>query len=119
MVAPNNDRCPAVRNHIDPRHGADYREIEKFLTPVKSRLPNFVGVRGRHFRSTPSSLGLSRAGGRFHAGPGRFRPGERGHELSHDIYTAKPPPEVTNGLGIWIWDRVTFDKQNGPVLEKL
>lgn len=27
------------------------------------------------------------------------------------IYTAKALPEVTNGLGFWIWDKVTLDKQ--------
>ncbi len=27
------------------------------------------------------------------------------------IYVAKPEPETTNGLGCWIWDKVTFNKQ--------
>ncbi|HEY4415058.1 MAG TPA: ATP-binding protein [Verrucomicrobiae bacterium] len=27
------------------------------------------------------------------------------------IYVAKSEPEVTNGLGIWIWDKVTLNKQ--------
>ena len=27
------------------------------------------------------------------------------------FYVTKPQPEVTNGLGFWIWDKVTFNKQ--------
>jgi signal transduction histidine kinase len=27
------------------------------------------------------------------------------------FYVTKPQPEVTNGLGCWIWDKVTFNKQ--------
>src|SRR5215510_5749201 len=27
------------------------------------------------------------------------------------FYVTRPQPEVTNGLGCWIWDKVTFNKQ--------
>jgi len=28
-----------------------------------------------------------------------------------NVYVTKVLPEVTNGLGIWMWDKVTFNKQ--------
>jgi signal transduction histidine kinase len=71
---------------------------------VKSCLPIFAGVSGRHLWCAFFVWLVLAAG----FSPARADSGSMNYST---IYTVKPSPEVTNGLGFWIWDKATFDKQ--------
>src|SRR5258707_5023192 len=77
--------------------------------PVNFPLPRSSGVRGKFLQREPFlllCLALSFALG---------RPGASASPVASNsptiFYVTKPQTEVTNGLGCWIWDKVTFNKQ--------
>ncbi|HTB84240.1 MAG TPA: ATP-binding protein [Candidatus Sulfotelmatobacter sp.] len=75
---------------------------------MKSCLSNFAGVRGRSFRCALFGLLVLAAGVPLTRADSGLGADSTNYPT---IYTEKPSEEVTNGLGFWLWDRVTFDKQ--------
>jgi signal transduction histidine kinase len=75
---------------------------------VKSFLPILIGVRGRYFWY--AILGCLILAGDFPPARADTVP-VSGATNYPTITIVKPFPDVTNGLGFWIWDRTTFDKQ--------
>jgi signal transduction histidine kinase len=79
------------------------------LAPVNASLPKLAQSRGNFFQCAALvlfcllvSLGLARAG---------ERPSAVVSNYPAVFYVTAPRPEVTNGLGCWMWDKVTFNKQ--------
>jgi signal transduction histidine kinase len=76
---------------------------------VNLHVPRLTGVLGRFFQRTAFvlfclavSFASARAGGGSSAVVSNY---------PTIVYVTAPQPEVTNGLGCWIWDKVTFNKQ--------
>jgi signal transduction histidine kinase len=77
--------------------------------PVNQQLPRPAGVCGKFFQRAAfflcclaASLASARAGGSSSAVASNY---------PTVFYVTAPRPEVTNGLGCWMWDKVTFNKQ--------
>ena len=77
--------------------------------PVNSLLPRLAGARGKAFRCAlfflcALALSVARAG----VGPGASALVSNYPTI---FYVTAPRPDVTNGLGCWVWDKATFNKQ--------
>lgn len=72
-------------------------------------LPGFVGVHGKFFQ-TRAFLFLCLAVSLASASAGGSSPTVASNYPTI-FYVTRPQPEVTNGLGCWMWDKVTYNKQ--------
>jgi signal transduction histidine kinase len=75
---------------------------------VNVNLSKTAGVRRKFFRRAPWVLIC------LAAGFASVRAEEKPVAVASNyptVYVSKPLPEVTNGLGCWMWDKVTEDKQ--------
>lgn len=79
------------------------------LARVNAYLPRLVEALGKAFTEAALLL-LCLAGGLASARAGGG-PSAAVSNYPAVFYVTAPRPEVTNGLGCWMWDKVTFNKQ--------
>src|SRR5579862_187479 len=77
--------------------------------PANSPLPISPGFRGRFLRWT--AIGILHVALPFSFVQTRAAAAAVASNSPTIFYVTRPQPEVTNGLGSWIWDKVTFNKQ--------
>jgi signal transduction histidine kinase len=83
-------------------------KVGKILLLVKLRLPKSADLnRSLFLRVVLRVFCLLMSFGSAHAA---LNPGTNVNNYPN-VYVTKVQPEITNGLGCWMWDKVTFNKQ--------